>query len=481
MVSVPAACAARLFLMTLIRINAGGAVDGVGTCVAPASLLIECEDAAKSVHDAVTIATRGALRVVHVGEPSRADALLREKSWSVSRVVDRPGCVLMPGLVNAHTHLDLTHIGPREFDPAQGFTGFIKVVLANRLTEEAAVVESIRRGVDLSLKGGVVAVGDIGGVIGGQPSLVPYRALRDSVLGGVSYLEFFGLGTNEDANLAALDAMMAAYLEERDLSGMTASSSAVALGLQPHAPYTASPRVFQHAAEIAREFGLQLCTHLAETPEEREFIRSATGPFRSFLERVGWWPPSQSVGSISDAAGKGLSAVGYLEKHLCGGHEADGATKYLLAHVNDASDADIALLASGKHSVVYSPRSSSYFRNHEHFGHHRYREMLKAGVNVCLGTDSVINLPSSERISTLDEMRFLYRRDGMDARELLAMATVRGARTLGLDESRFAFGDVREIAGIVAVPVAGEILNGRNALRAVLDGQTSPELLAISG
>lgn len=456
--------------MALFRFNAGAVVDGVGTCVSPASMLIECEETNSPVHDAVTLGTSGVLRVVYVGEPARVDALLREKCWTPARVAERPGCVLTPGFVNAHAHLDLTHIGPREFDPAQGFTGFIKVVLANRLTEEAAVVDSIARGVSLSLKGGVVAVGDIGGVIAGQPTLVPYRALRQSPIFGVSYLEFFGLGTVEDVNLQALERLCDEW--HRDYSSSEDEYS-VRLGLQPHAPYTASPRLYMRAGEIARERGLKLCTHLAETPEEREFIKSASGPFRAFLERVGWWPAGVSAGSISDAAGQGLTPVVYFEKHL------QRAQSCLLAHVNDASDADIAMLAAGGHSVVYSPRSSSYFRNHEYFGPHQYREMLKAGVNVCLGTDSVINLPSSERISTLDEMRLLYCRDAMDARELLAMATVRGARALGLHESRFSFAVPSEIAGIVAVPVSSGV-KGADALRGIMESDSRPELLAIS-
>lgn len=468
--------------MPLLRINAAAAIDGAGTVVSPASLLIDCQLAPAPIHEAITLATRGPLQLLHLGAPSQVDSLLKQNSWSPAQTIDRPNCVLTPAFVNAHTHLDLTHIGPREFDPTQGFTGFIKSVLASRLTDEAQIAQSIQRGVSLSLKGGVIAVGDIGGVIAGQPSLAPYRALQASPMQGVSFLEFFGLGTTQTANIAALDAVIAEYAKEHARNPRIQHE--ISLGLQPHAPYTASPTLYLHAAIIATERGLRLCTHLAETPEEHEFIENATGPFRELLARVGWWPTGEHAGSITDSTGKSDSPVSYFAKHLLPKTLSRSAPPYLLAHVNDASDRDIALLAARDRSVVYSPRSSDYFHNHTHFGPHRYRDMLNAGINVCLGTDSVINLPNAHRISTLDEMRFLFRRDELDPQELLAMATVRGAKALGLNESMFCFvvnakSPPHTIAGIVSIPIQKHAATP-TAHRTILECDTDPELLAIS-
>ena len=120
-------------------------------------------------------------------------------------------------------------------------------------------------------------------------------------------------------------------------------------------------------------------------------------------------------------------------------HLADAlrARPWLLAHVCDASDDEIALLAETNASVAYCPRSSSYFAHHAELGPHRYRDMLAAGVNVCLGTDSIVNLPPAERgaptLGVLDEMRFLSQRDHTDPRTLLAMGTVKAALLGGGD------------------------------------------------
>ena len=115
------------------------------------------------------------------------------------------------------------------------------------------------------------------------------------------------------------------------------------------------------------------------------------------------------------------------------------------------------VLAETGTSVAYCPRSSHYFRNHESFGPHRYRDMLAAGINVCLGTDSIVNLPpdESDRLSTLDETRFLCRRDGTDPLTLLRMATVNGARALDLDPDLFIFrsGLPHPVAGLIALPL----------------------------
>ncbi|MFI4872529.1 MAG: hypothetical protein ACIARQ_12015, partial [Phycisphaerales bacterium JB061] len=83
--------------------------------------------------------------------------------------IDRPGCVILPGLVNAHTHLDLTHIGPRPHDPNAGFVAWVDMVRAERHTSDEQIANSVRQGCDLLKKGGVSIVGDIAGAAGGQP------------------------------------------------------------------------------------------------------------------------------------------------------------------------------------------------------------------------------------------------------------------------------------------------------------------------
>jgi 5-methylthioadenosine/S-adenosylhomocysteine deaminase len=107
--------------------------------------------------------------------------------------------------------------------------------------------------------------------------------------------------------------------------------------------------------------------------------------------------------------------------------------RILCAHLNDLDDLAVELVSRLPLSVAYCPRASAYFG---HAGH-RYRELRQLGANVCLGTDSIICLDTPGRISTLDDARFLMRRDGLPLADALAMATVAGARALGLPTEPF--------------------------------------------
>ena len=135
-------------------------------------------------------------------------------------------------------------------------------------------------------------------------------------------------------------------------------------------------------------------------------------------------------------------------------------------------------------SIAYCPRASAYFGADQHFGSHRYRDFIAAGLTVALGTDSVINLPAASVIpdgsglSILEEMRFLHARDGDDPLALLAMGTIHGARVLGLDESLFTFTRGAEIAGLVAIDGPPQ-RSARSELTAILESNENPRLLFV--
>lgn len=156
---------------------------------------------------------------------------------------------------------------------------------------------------------------------------------------------------------------------------------------------------------------------------------------------------------------------------------------FLVAHVNDADDAAIRTLAHTRASVVYCPRASAYFAADRRFGPHRYRDMLTAGVRVALGTDSVVNLDTPDRISILDEMRLLHRRDATDARTLLTMATVNGAAALGLNPGWFRLRTApQRLAGLISIQIGGGTggeTGGKtgDALDRLMCSEATPELL----
>ncbi|HBS29805.1 MAG TPA: hypothetical protein DEB06_10240 [Phycisphaerales bacterium] len=374
-----------------------------------------------------------------------------------ARTIDRRGCILLPGLVNAHTHLDLSHMGARPFDPVEGFAGWIGMVRRERAVGGPAVAESVRLGVARLLRGGVAAVGDISGAF----RLEPAATLAALGLRGVSYCEFFALGARWRDGIQRAGEALAAL--RRGLGGQTR----VRAGLQPHAPYSVGLDAFRWAVEQSEGDGMPLCTHLAESRAESTLVASGGGELVEALRSFGVWDEGVAAGF-----GHGATPVAHLAPVL------NGARRLAAVHVNHCSDADIETLARAGTRVVYCPRASSYFHHERDFGPHRYRDMMHAGITVALGTDSIINIPpdQADRLSPLDDARLLFQRDGTDARTLLAMATVNGAVALGIDEALFRFPRVAgPIAGVIAVPIPGT--SPADPARAVMESRALPEFV----
>ena len=450
-------------------------VDGSGVVVPPggnmgAAVLVRVEG--QEVTLLATGPTPDVLRHAAAGD-------LEREGW-----VMRPGAVLLPAMVNAHAHLDLTHIGARRHDPARGFVEWVGMVRAERARDEVTTRVAVQAGLALSARGGVVAIGDICGAVEGVPRDWAARELAAHVPMGVSFVEFFGLGAGLGGGLGGGPERARAGLEATGLKwGEELGRGEVRVSLSPHAPYSVGRDGFGLAGYLAGSNAARraaVCTHLAECAEERQLVTRGDGPFAELLKGIGIWNEE-----IAATFGRDRSPVA----RVLGGGGGVGGDPWLTAgdivvHCNDVDDEDMALLMKAKVHVVFCPRASAYFGAAAHFGPHRYREMLEAGVNVALGTDSIINLPEHEatgsgaRIGVLDEMRLLARRDGVDATTVLAMGLGRGARALGLDEKMFGLSDpggagerVRRISGVVSVDARLEAHVSRAAvLEAVVKG-----------
>lgn len=427
----------------VVRLDAAALADATLGVVSPGAMLLR-------IHPDQVV------EVLAVGEPGALDA---PDLPTPDRRISLPAHLLLPGLVNAHTHLDLTHIGPVPHDPGEGFVRWVEHIRANRRDTPDGIADSVRLGVDLSLAGGTVAVGDIAGAPKARLTDTPARVLGSSRLAGVSFLEFFGIGRSAAGAVEQLE-----LFTRESLPGLRSEleGTGVRVGLQPHAPNTVDLGVYRWAAALAERYALPLSTHLAETPEERAFIAHASGPQRAMLEGFGLWDDS-----VLHHIGYGRHPVAHLAR-LLRDH------RVLCAHVNDATDEAIGVLAETRTPVVYCPRASAYFGAETHFGPHRYREMLAAGIRVCLGTDSIVNLDTPDRISILDEIRFLHHRDGADARTLLGMGTVHGAEALGLNPEAVTLRP-GPLAGLLAVPVSG-----RDAWDSAMGGNDRPMVLFVS-
>lgn len=443
-----------------LLIEAEGVADASGLSLSPGALLVEVGPAG----DAAEGVTREVVRLVAVGGPAEVRPLARRLG---ARTLTLDRRVLIPALANAHVHLDLTHIGPRPYDPAGGFAGWAEGVRAGRAATSEEIGASVQEGARRSLAGGVVAVGDIAGTM----RIEAVDALRRSPLMGVSFLEFFGIGERQEGAAERLEELLRSRPDLLGPDGPV-STRRVRLGLQPHAPYSAGPALVARAVALAARYGLPLSTHLAESAAERQLRMACAGPLRDMLTRIGVW---------DERAEREFREERSYAQRLA---PPSGGGGWLVAHVNDCPDETLEALRAARARVAYCPRSSAYFGYERDFGPHRYRDMLRAGIVVALGTDSIINVPVSEaqRLSTLDEMRFLRRRDGTDAATLLQMGTVNGALALGLDPRwfRFAGEGPREIAGVVAVEV-NTASSGRSPLERVMDGTGAVELVAGDG
>lgn len=363
-------------------------------------------------------------RIVAVGTP---DAVYKEvRDQGPFTTIDLPDRLLLPALVNAHTHLDLTDIDPVPVE--EDFIRWVDLVMKRRPRDTQAIRAAVHHGLKLSREQGVGYIGDIAGTDEAFVARLDDATANTPAIPGPSYLECFGIGAGQ------ADAVRAARERYRQLHTQHSQreyATGVALSLQPHAPYSAGLKLYTF---VTRELG-HVSTHLAETRDELEFVRTGKGPFRDLLIRLGKWDES--------AAPSARSPVALLAPIL-------RRARWTLAHCNYVDDADIAILADANAAVAYCPIASDYFGHRNH----RYRDMLAAGVNVCLGTDSILCQPADEPqpMSILAQMRHLYRRDRTSPQTLLEMATWRGTGEGALARREFAPAlEVGSMLGLIAV------------------------------
>ena len=309
--------------------------------------------------------------------------------------------ILMPGLLNAHCHLDYTHMAGQLSAPRR-FIDWLKLITTTKAqwtTEEYRA--SWLSGAQMLLRTGTTTVADIEAV----PELLP-EAWEATPLRVISFLEMIGITERR-----LPDAVLQEALDR--IATLTHPRSSV--GLSPHAPYSTVPRLIQRSAEVASRKGWLISTHVAESEAEFAMFAQGRGDMFDWLQRSGR--------DMSDC-GSG-SPVRYLQR--CG-----ALNKNLVAiHLNYLARGDAALLAQNRVNVVHCPRSHAYF-GHEPFP---MRRLLRAGVNVCLGTDSLASVIKTRRqpdeLDMLAEMRSMAdRHPWLSPRTLLRLSTLNSARAL---------------------------------------------------
>ncbi|MEA3543778.1 MAG: amidohydrolase family protein [Thermodesulfobacteriota bacterium] len=322
-------------------------------------------------------------------------------------VVDFADALLVPLLVNAHTHLELTDFpswaaNAGEGDLSGNFIGWVlHLIRVKRKLDEKQYQLSLSNGIDQSIAAGTGAVGDI----------LAHHAARylyqNSPLVGSLFLETLG---QDPAVICRSRAGLNEALKDEVVGS-------IELGLSPHSPYSISKDYLRSIYAHCQRDKLRCTTHLAESPDEVEFIEHSRGDMvRRFYLHVGWEsyipPPS------------GLRPVEYLQQQ--GGLFPEN----LLVHGVQLNDAEIEVLAENRMWLALCPRSNARLG----VGKAPAGKLHRAGVRLALGTDS---LASCDSLSVWDEMTFAYRWfDGeLDAPTLFSMATLGGAEALGLENS----------------------------------------------
>src|SRR5438477_6077224 len=309
------------------------------------------------------------------------------------RALEFSDAVLVPGLVNCHTHLELTHLAGKNAE--REFAAWIRTLRALKdATTPEEFSRSAEQGVRDAWAAGVTCVADTGS------TGAPLEAVARLGGRGIYYQEVFG---PDPAQCAASMAEL-----ERALARLSPlASSPLSLGVSPHAPYTVSEPLYRAVADLARRERWPLAMHLAESRAETELVRDGSGAFADALRARGFAVRAQHCSPVQY-----LLRLGVLQR----------ATGWLCIHGVQVDGPDIDVLRDAGVAVAHCPRS---IRVHGH-GTAPLAAFRRAGLPVGLGTDSVVSVGDSSLLAEATAAAL----DGEDA---LRMLTIEGARALGLE------------------------------------------------
>jgi len=314
-----------------------------------------------------------------------------------------------------------------QFPPPRTFTDWIKLITSTRAEwRYSEFAESWVNGAKMLVRSGITTVGDIENL----PELLP-EVWDATPLRVVSFLEMTGVKSQRKPRHILQDTV-------QRIDGLP--NSRCIAGLSPHAPYSTQPELLRLSSEIARKRDWRLCTHVAESMLEFDMFAHAQGEMFDWLRRSG-----------RDMSDCGLgSPVQHMERNGALG-------KNLLAvHVNYLAKNDSALLAKRRVNVVHCPRSHFYFK-HDRFP---FRELTRAGVNICLGTDSLASVwkrrGETVELDLFEEMRaFAALNSSVSLQSILQMGTLNAARALGLRGQVGEFAP-KAFADLIAIPFGGK-------------------------
>lgn len=387
-------------------------------------------------------------RIVDVGKFGEIEAQ--------GKVLDLGEQALLPGLINAHCHLDYTCLRGK-IPPPGSFSAWIRAINAEKakLSTEDYVI-SITEGLAAARSYGTTTIAN----------LEAFPELIGKIEEPIRTWWLAELIDLREPNRAK---------EIVDLA-VDSVKAAKNWGLAPHAPFTASANLYQRGEEVAFHEDVLLTTHLAESHEEFSMFWDASGPLYDFMQEIGRdmgdCGGKTPLGSFLNAIGKPVPTCPEESRR------ARNDKEWLVVHLNEVTEADFELLDqwANRFSVAHCPRSHAYF-GHSPF---QFEKLRSLGFNICLGTDS---LASNDDLSLFGEMRAFQRNwPRVSPEEILSLVTLNPARAL---RKSHALGRIRQncFADLLAIPLAGSrkslfdaIVAYQDTVPWVMTGGEIPEL-----
>jgi cytosine/adenosine deaminase-related metal-dependent hydrolase len=338
------------------------------------------------------------------------------KRRNAGEIVDLGEQALLPGLINAHCHLDYTCLRGK-IPPQNSFADWIRAINTEKANlSPKDYLASINDGFSEAKRFGTTTIANLTAF----PELIPKISAPIRTWWFAELIDVRAPDRAGEIVELAIESLKSAHN----------------WGLAPHALFTASKNLYRRCEEIARRNDILLTTHLAESQEEMEMFHDASGPLYEFLKSIG--RPMNDCGSKTPLG-------------LFVGAPGDGALpNWIVAHLNELIESDFDSLerSETRLHVVHSPRSHDYFK-HSRFPFEKLRAL---GFNICLGTDS---LASNENLSLFAEMRAFQKEfPGIPPEEVLQMVTVNPARALRQEN---ALGRIQRgcRADLISIPCSG--------------------------
>ena len=349
--------------------------------------------------------------ILTVGQFSTAQKTV---SMNQAQILDLGDGAIIPGLVNAHTHLEFSDLEQPLGQPGISFTDWIRKIVGrrNESNQESDLggqtnkkSRAIKLGIEESRASGVWAIGEI--------STLPYqRSQYQGLRSNMTMLCFLEQLGRDETTFNQKRIELEKFLQQPSPTDNTA----VHFGCSPHAPYSVAPGLLNQMCRQSVAAGRPVAMHLAETLIERELIEHQTGEFVALLQDYGVWNP--------DSFNNGLSIAETIEVLA-------SAPRSLIVHGNYLSDTELDIVAgnSDRQSIVFCPRTHDFFRHSVY----PLEKMLERNINVCLGTDSRASNPDLDLFKEAKHVASSFSQ--LDPKLIFKMATLGGAIALGINHS----------------------------------------------